>query len=910
MSDVNCIFKQIEKILKIDTNTEFMVAVFNEIIKCNSSLNENDIFDVLRTFLNNIIKEIDELGTIIKNNDGVSISVKNQKMLRTCYQIITSFGISSCLLPGLGISLSKRCATAKSLPTLSLKDTEKYELLVWCTDFLSRSYEVPVLKNIILTFHLSDYLAALIQLAFAPLKKPGDYSNFTMTQEMYDKLLFDKQKYIKTYEYLVNNCFQPMLMKELLVLQNITEHPPPMFAKKVISKEMSKRLTTWGGLLSLIRCFIESHEVDVGVEWKKIEMICKIVTCRHLNLSEEDYLSNIVSQLRHIYTMNNKHYLITASSCLLSLYTKYNKSTSVINLLNEVFGSFDHEALLADALPGTIILVSQQVQHNIQILQACTAITQYELPIQMSKNLYVLYLLRLNCTKTEMKLKLNDIILKIMELLNKSEIKIVIEQILFGLNNHNSHKIIAKEYESGLSVKCVTADFEYPSDEAVIYFIEMFNLITNNDVVCNIFEACLLKFIELNKENETCDKEAFLLVEDEPEVLNSVSKKCAHMLHILSEISATEKVITILKDKPLLVLDFVESLLLNNINPINDECCTIALVLLNTIVANIEKTEDIQTRLNGLMPRLKQLSGENSSYVNVLSKETLSLIEMECPKADKSAYEKAVSNIYDKLLPVRVHGVIELTKLIDRSDVETISKRHFIFCLFQEQLRHPDSYMYLASVNGIASLAMHCTAEALSILCREYLEVSPDIRNNESENQNAELRMKIGDVIVKVTRRLGEMAVVHKTILLNTMLCACKDDDPLIRTSALSNLAEIALVLNYKIGSILYELLLCVWDVINGDPALECRRAAVMVLANLIKGLGKDTLVELNDTLLPIYKTLLKLYKDDDEDSLVRLHSQIALEELNDIVKGFLTQCLPYEKEISLTTTPNNIIFK
>ncbi|CAG9566732.1 unnamed protein product [Danaus chrysippus] len=888
-----------------------MVAIFNEIIKSNTSPNENDIFEVLRTFLNNIIKEIDELGTIIKNNDGVSISVKNQKMLRTCYQIITSFGISTSLLPGLGISLSKRCSTAKSLPTLSLKDTEKYELLVLCTDFLSRSYEVPVLKNIILTFHLSDYLAALIQLAFAPLKKPGKYTNFTMTEELYNKLLFDKQKYMKMYEYLVNNCFQPMLMKELLVLQNITEHPPPMFVKKVISKEMSRRLTTWGGLLSLIRCFIESHEVDVGVEWKKIEMICKIVTCRHLNLSEDDYLSNIVSQLRHIYTMNNKHYLITASSCSLSLYSTYNKSTPVINLVKEVFGSFDHEILLADALPGTIILVSQQVQHNIQILHACTAITQYELPKHIiSKNLYVLYLLRLNCTNTEIKHKLNDIILKILELLNKTDIKAVIEQILFGLNNHDSHKVMAKEYNSGLSVKCVTADFEYPIDEAVIYFIEIFNLITNKNVVCNIFEACLLIFIELNQEKDKCNKETFLLVEDEPELLNLESKKYAHMLHILSEISGSKKVIDALKDNPLIVLDFVESLLLKNINPINDECCTIALVLLNTIVANIEKTEDIKLRLSCLMPRLKQLSEEDSSYVNVLSKETLSLIEMECPKADKSGYEKAVSNIYDKLLPVRVHGVIELTKLIDKSDVETISKRHFVFCLFQEQLKHPDSYMYLASVNGIASLAMHCTSEALSTLCKEYLEISSDIRNKESENQSAELRMKIGDVIVKVTRRLGEMAVVHKTILLNTMLCACKDDDPLIRTSALSNLAEIALVLNYKIGSILYEILLCIWDVINGDPALECRRAAVMVLANLIKGLGKDTLVELNDTLLPIYKTLLKLYKDNEEDSLVRLHSQIALEELNDIVKEFLTQRLPYEKEITLTTTPNNISFK
>lgn len=54
------------------------------------------------------------------------------------------------------------------------------------------------------------------------------------------------------------------------------------------------------------------------------------------------------------------------------------------------------------------------------------------------------------------------------------------------------------------------------------------------------------------------------------------------------------------------------------------------------------------------------------------------------------------------------------------------------------------------------------------------------------------------------------MATAHKTILLNTMLCACRDEDPLIRTSALSNLAEICLVLHYKIGSIIYEVgMLC-----------------------------------------------------------------------------------------------------
>lgn len=51
------------------------------------------------------------------------------------------------------------------------------------------------------------------------------------------------------------------------------------------------------------------------------------------------------------------------------------------------------------------------------------------------------------------------------------------------------------------------------------------------------------------------------------------------------------------------------------------------------------------------------------------------------------------------------------------------------------------------------------------------------------------------------------MAAVHKTILLNTVLCTCRDNDPLIRASALSNLAEIALVLHYKMGSIVYEVM-------------------------------------------------------------------------------------------------------
>ncbi|KAG6460868.1 hypothetical protein O3G_MSEX012283 [Manduca sexta] len=167
--------------------------------------------------------------------------------------------------------------------------------------------------------------------------------------------------------------------------------------------------------------------------------------------------------------------------------------------------------------------------------------------------------------------------------------------------------------------------------------------------------------------------------------------------------------------------------------------------------------------------------------------------------------------------------------------------------------------------------------------------------------------MKIGDIIVKVTKKLGEMAIVHKTVLLNTMLCACRDEDPLIRTSALSNLAEIALVLHYKIGSIIYEMLLCIWSIIETDKAVECRRAAVMIITSLIKGLGKETLIELKESLLPIYRTLKSLYRDENEDSVVRLHAQLALEELNDVVKQFMFPELSMEKQIFVLDKPVDV---
>lgn len=49
------------------------------------------------------------------------------------------------------------------------------------------------------------------------------------------------------------------------------------------------------------------------------------------------------------------------------------------------------------------------------------------------------------------------------------------------------------------------------------------------------------------------------------------------------------------------------------------------------------------------------------------------------------------------------------------------------------------------------------------MLCKEFLQVSDETRNIETNNEQSkltELKMKVGDVIVKVTKRLGKLCKI------------------------------------------------------------------------------------------------------------------------------------------------------
>lgn len=68
-------------------------------------------------------------------------------------------------------------------------------------------------------------------------------------------------------------------------------------------------------------------------------------------------------------------------------------------------------------------------------------------------------------------------------------------------------------------------------------------------------------------------------------------------------------------------------------------------------------------------------------------------------------------------------------------------------------------------------------------------------------------------------------------------------------------------------------------DVIMTDPAVEARRAAVTVFRGLFIGLGPKTFPFFHGQIEDVYRSLREIY-DKDDDAVMRLQAQLAIEEL------------------------------
>ncbi|XP_075998713.1 transport and Golgi organization protein 6 homolog [Genypterus blacodes] len=249
----------------------------------------------------------------------------------------------------------------------------------------------------------------------------------------------------------------------------------------------------------------------------------------------------------------------------------------------------------------------------------------------------------------------------------------------------------------------------------------------------------------------------------------------------------------------------------------------------------------------------------------------------------------------DPNVPVRAFALRMLTKMVQCKNPEAVQAQEKVFMIFLENLEHEDSFIYLSAIQGLAVLADSYPERILERLLKDF-RCGPS-SSAADKDQSLESRLKLGEVLMRASRAMGELAPHHGHSLVGVFLRATTDPEPIIRVSSLSNLGELVQRLEYAFEPLAQEVSSCLTAIIKTEKEAEVRRAAVHVIVLLLRGLRHKTTQVLRDVLLDLYRAL-KWVVRSDRDEVAVLHAQLALEELDDVMKKLIFPEQKLEKKI------------
>ncbi|KAG7333282.1 hypothetical protein KOW79_003417 [Hemibagrus wyckioides] len=249
----------------------------------------------------------------------------------------------------------------------------------------------------------------------------------------------------------------------------------------------------------------------------------------------------------------------------------------------------------------------------------------------------------------------------------------------------------------------------------------------------------------------------------------------------------------------------------------------------------------------------------------------------------------------DPDIPTRAMALRALTQCVKEGTTEALQARDKLLMIFLENLEHEDSFVYLSAIQGLVLLADSFPEQILQRLLVEY-QADPSAASS-SRGQCLETRLKVGEALMRASRAMGDLAPHHGRPLIGAFLRGTRDEDSSVRASCLSNLGELCQRLHFSLGPLAQELSICLTSLIKTEKEAEVRRAAVHVIVLLLRGLSDKTTQVLGDVLLELYRAL-KWVVRADSDKVAVLHAQLALEELDDVMRKFIFPQQKLEKKI------------
>ncbi|XP_020283117.1 transport and Golgi organization protein 6 homolog [Pseudomyrmex gracilis] len=865
--------------------------------------------------ITDVIQSIKEKSTEL-GSEAV-FSVKQFHSIKVGIELIASIGIIPCLLPGVGIGMAKLCPKAVEI---SQEDNsgclEKYERLCFSTNALLDFFHNVNLQPAVLS-QIGPLMAALLQLSHAPLTKPSneiepsniDKQGFRMTIEEYQRFQNRQKEFHTKFISLINICPQYVCFRELMIILGIQN--TPKWLRRETQNYLIQMLVQSNGVLSLIAAICKDG-LDFGVDWKKLDIISKLIAAPHGSNADE-YYKAVCPQIISLLSSNKiKHGSTISNSCIKALFD-YNPNICQKRIIDVICAP-----LIANQSCG--MKSEKEVEQCIDSLAKCFLTEDSnrlhcKVILHIATPLFCLYN-KVRESACILKTNLRRLLLKLLEDETTRE---TLYSAFLGHNTSGEFgNYVTSQFGSsgGLEITGTEENLEYEELADTV-----FDLVSIAKNLSPSLFCYMLKF--LSNVNKLSSDTGQNVLETEDDKIKNITMQLT-ACKLLSQLASTSTVQDAQVADPKPLLSFIKSLFdtwtKNCSNKTEENECEllyISLMLIKMILVErratlkIDHFKDFSTflkdhRKNSNMPtQLKSLIDEVTACivthgstneeprVNFGKKH---YEDLSISPSTSNKFDEAMKDLADPMLPVRAHGLITLTKLIETKDPCACARKAIVLRLFQENLKDEDSFVYLASINGLCALATAFPKEIIETLMHEYVNMPNRVAGAEI---TVETRIKIGEILVKTTRALGEMSVVHKNELVNGFLCAIRDADPLVRASSLSCLGELCKILNFRLGNILVEILYVIACVVRHDKAPECRRAAVLVATLLFRGLGRDTLSTLSSDLCDLYRGLKHL-RNNDDDPVLRLHAQLALDEIDHIVRDHLLAPPKLEKRITL----------
>lgn len=664
-------------------------------------------------------------------------------------------------------------------------------------------------------------------------------------QFLYVAFLLENEELVKKCDKLFS---REHIFRNLMVLKGL-KHTSELSV--AIHEKLLSNLSTSGGFEMLCRMLVNKVE-----PWRSSEVIAKICAAKGHSLKFYSHiLAEILKFLKiSIFVVDQDHFIPVCVNCLKMLHQNEKVRLKVEQQLLKWLEDLEDLNLI-----GAIACSSGEYHNLLQITSACfggnpIVALPSEILMPHLSTLYSLYCLTPSndkCSKSALQTILHHI------LKNREDLTECVEKFLGGQET----KLELRYSKDSQTPLLVIGDVKRFDPGLIILVKE-----TGNTLLMYKVLIILLKMFE----TESKGSGDLLDVEQLGDFLSVKFRRNLLILEALQELISFKSLHTQLKENPTPILEFLDSLLKK---------------YLEKRTFDIESIQLLLTILAEILPDSKNLQQIVSKH-DKLPEEIKAQLRLISPSNNKFA--EAIDLTARSEPHLRVNGTIQLIDLLNKKDTETCANRFKILAVAIQNLKDVESYAYLNTIRLLLALANLIEAETIDAVLNEF----------KNESNDVDYRLKVAEVIIKVTEALGPTIYKYKRELIDCFLNGCVNNKNELRASSFYHLGAFCKILTFQVHNFFNEMLTVVHQTLQMDEYKPARRAAVLLLNQLLQGM--DNILDFQELLLPVYRTLKNVI-ETDQDDVTRMQAALGLETLNKATKEFLNpqQKIEFKLKIS-----------